>query len=138
MKKLLIIPMLLCLLILASCDSSPKKTIPTSNTDYENIIGTPIKIENLEVAQYNFPEFMNWKDAKAACAKLGKGWRLPTKDELNLLYINKDKIGGFANDYYWSSAGYNNGDAWLQDFNNGGQFYSNKYSRYYVRAVRAF
>ena len=135
MKKLLIIPMLLCLLILASCDSSPKKTIPTSNTDYENIIGTPIKIENLEVAQYNFPEFMNWKDAKAACAKLGKGWRLPTKDELNILYQNKNKIGVFASGYYWSFTEYDNNSGWRQNFDSGEQDDYYKTCRYSVRAV---
>lgn len=32
-------------------------------------------------------------------ADLGDGWRLPTKDELNVLYENKDKIGGFASNY---------------------------------------
>ena len=95
MKKLLIIPMLLCLLIFArslSCHSSRTKTILTSNTDYENIIGRPIKLDNLEVAQHDFPKSMNWDDAKAACAKLGEGWRLPTKDELNLLYQKKIKL----------------------------------------------
>ena len=31
-------------------------------------------------------------------------WRLPTKDELNMMYLKKDEIGGFANNNYWSSA----------------------------------
>ncbi|HYF31682.1 MAG TPA: DUF1566 domain-containing protein [Chitinophagaceae bacterium] len=30
-------------------------------------------------------------------------WYLPSRDELNLLYQQKNKIGGFADDYYWSS-----------------------------------
>ena len=31
-------------------------------------------------------------------------WHLPTKEELNQLYLNKEKVGGFAfDDYYWSS-----------------------------------
>jgi hypothetical protein len=30
-------------------------------------------------------------------------WYLPSYDELNKLYENKDYIGGFSNDYYWSS-----------------------------------
>jgi len=144
MKKLLIIPMLLCLLILASCDSSPKKTIPTSNTYYENIIGTPKQIENLEVAQHDFPNKMNWYNAKAECAKLGKGWRLPTKDELDVMYKNKDRVGGFdrvdgfAYNVYWSSTEYDNISAWLQNFNAGFQTYGFKNYAYSVRAVRAF
>ena len=142
MKKLLIIPMLFCLLIFASCDNSPKKTVPTSNTDYENIIGIPIKIENLEVAQYDFPESMNWYDAKEVCAKLGKGYRLPTKDELEVMYKNKDRVGGFVNSYYWSSTEYNNVYAWGHYFNNGfqGGHYSKdgEFNKFNVRAVRTF
>ncbi len=30
-------------------------------------------------------------------------WYLPSKDELNCLYINKAAVGGFASSYYWSS-----------------------------------
>jgi len=85
MKKLLIIPMLfMCSMVIGQ----------TYNSD--SIIGKPIRIRNLEVAQNDFPKEMTWYDAKKACTDLGNGWRLPTKDELNLLYINKDKIGGFA------------------------------------------
>ena len=76
--------------------------ICTLNLFSQTIIGKPIKIGILVVAQHDFPNRMTGEDAKAACAKLGEGWRLPTKDELNLLYQNKDKIGGFAYDYYWS------------------------------------
>ena len=46
---------------------------------------------------------MNWQDAKKACEDLGSGWRLPSKGELLILYKNMDKIGGFADDGYWSS-----------------------------------
>ena len=102
------------------------------------IIGIPIIFGNLEVAQYDYPSVMTWRDAKIACAKLGNGWRLPNKDELNILYKNKDKIGGFANSSYWSSTEYGSTDAWYQYFANGDQdsFYKNDTS--YVRAVRNF
>jgi hypothetical protein len=40
--------------------------------------------------------FMNWHEAVEVCKKLGKGWRLPTKDELNFLYENKEEIGGLT------------------------------------------
>ena len=105
-----------------------------------DIVGTPIKIDNLEVAQHDFNRDWEYDDAKVACAKLGEGWRLPTKDELNLLYQNKDKIGGFANGYYWSSTERSDYDAWLQYFDGGRQCdcYKYKGGRYYVRAVRAF
>ena len=96
-----------------------------------------IKIGNLEVMTEDLGE-MNWEDAKKACADLGDGWRLPTKDELNLLYENKEKIGGCANDYYWSSTEDDGSSAWVQYFFNGLQTTNRKTSANYVLAVRAF
>ena len=80
---------------------------------------------------------MNWHEAKIACKTLRKGWRLPTKDELSMLYENKEEIGGFANYFYWSSTELDNLSAWLQYFNYGIQNVGNKNLTYYVRAVRA-
>ena len=80
---------------------------------------------------------MNWDEAIVACKKLGPGWRLPTKDELNMLYENKKEIGGFANVDYWSSTEYGNLNAWIQDFYSGLQFFNYKGVTSYVRAVRA-
>ena len=80
---------------------------------------------------------MSWDEAKIACKKLGPGWRLPTKDELNMLYKNKEEIGGFAYNSYWSSTELNNFVAWAQYFGSGLQGGANKNGNYYVRAVRA-
>ena len=81
---------------------------------------------------------MNWREAKIACKKLGLGWRLPIKEELNMLYENKEEIGGFATSYYWSSTEYDSSNAWLQNFFNGNQSTSFiKYDFSFVRAVRA-
>jgi hypothetical protein len=109
-----------------------------SNTDYINIIGKPIKIGNIEVAQYDFPKKMNWEDAKIFCTNLGKGWRLPTKEELNILYQNKSAIGGFAEIFYWSSTEDDAANAWNQDFYDGYKQLSNKLTTDGVRAVRSF
>ena len=65
-------------------------------------------------------------------------WYLPSKDELNQLYINKGLIGGFHNFFYWSSTEYDQNSAWMQFFSNGVQFSYLKSGTYYVRAVRAF
>ena len=102
------------------------------------IIGVPIKIGDIEVAQHDFPKKMTWDKAKKECESLGSGWRLPNKDELNTLYQNKDKIGGFADVFYWSSTEDDYGDAWAQDFYNGDQLDDDKGNTYYVRAIRAF
>jgi len=121
-------------------DETVKEPTLSSSEDNKdlNVIDKPFKISNLEVLQKDFPNVMNWNDAKEACAELGDGWRLPTKDELNILYNNKDKIGGFAGGYYWSSNDYGYDGAWVQMFNGGYQFGSSKKSTYSVRAIRAF
>jgi hypothetical protein len=80
---------------------------------------------------------MNWDKAKEACANLGDGWRLPTKDELNLIYENKNVVGGVANNYYWSSTEGDDDYAWFQYFYDGIQGYYDKDDTIYVRAVRA-
>ena len=105
---------------------------------HKSIIGIPIKFGNLEVAQYDYPSVMTWGDAKIACAKLGNGWRLPSKDELKILYKNKDKIGGFANLLYWSSTEVVYDYAWFQKVGVGYRNYANKSSPRYLRVVRSF
>ena len=115
-----------------------KTSVYTKNFNSIDIIGKPIKIGNLEVAQNDFPNVMNWDDAIKACQSLGNGWRLPNKDELNLLYQNKYKIGGFATLYYWSSTEYDGYNAWRQFFNFGRQDFYSKNFKFNVRAVRAF
>jgi hypothetical protein len=55
-------------------------------------------------------------------------WRLPTKDELAVLYNNKTVIGGFMNSCYWSSTVYSVGNYWYQDFSSGAQ--SNSHPSY--------
>jgi hypothetical protein len=65
-------------------------------------------------------------------------WYLPSKDELNKLYINRTAIGGFAAAYYWSSSEGSNYNAWSQYFGTGYQASSYKTNATYVRAVRAF
>jgi len=65
-------------------------------------------------------------------------WFLPSKDELNMLYQNKDLIGGFSSDVYWSSSDYYHDYAWYQFFNSGIPYYTTKDNTYRVRAVRYF
>ena len=65
-------------------------------------------------------------------------WYLPSKNELNLLYLQKSVVGGFASNVYWSSTEYASISAWYQDFGNGDQYLDFKVVTFYVRAVRAF
>ena len=65
-------------------------------------------------------------------------WYLPSKDELNKLYLNRDAVGGFAVDYYWSSTEIKEYSAWGQSFESVDQNEYNKLIRLRVRAVRSF
>ena len=63
---------------------------------------------------------------------------LPNKEELNLLYAQRNVVGSFASFVYWSSSEYNSNNVWYQVFANGVQFDVSKGSTLGVRAVRAF
>ncbi len=67
-------------------------------------------------------------------------WYLPSKDELNKLYLSKDAVGGFVGivPFYWSSSESDFYSAWGQFFNVGVQINYTKGTTYRVRAVRAF
>jgi hypothetical protein len=68
-------------------------------------------------------------------------WFLPSKDELNKAYVNKDLIGGWSdaiNTYYWTSTEGGANTAWIQTFFNGNQSTYDKNGTFYVRPFRAF
>ncbi|MFH1766464.1 MAG: DUF1566 domain-containing protein, partial [Gemmatimonadota bacterium] len=65
-------------------------------------------------------------------------WFLPSKDELNALYLQETQLGGFIDGFYWTSTEHGEGSAWEQVFNTGTQYYANKNFPIQVRAIRAF
>lgn len=66
-------------------------------------------------------------------------WYLPSKYELNLLYLQRDAVGGFSNELYWSSTEYPGGSlAWYSDFSTGLQWEDSKDLEMTVRAIRSF
>lgn len=67
-----------------------------------------------------------------------RNWYLPSKYELNLLYEQKKLVGGFADDFYWSSTMDDYGFLWLLNFSNATQYRKGRYCIGYVRAIRAF
>ncbi len=82
--------------------------------------------------------------AAALCADYHGGgfgdWYLPSKYELDLMYHNLklDGIGGFSDEFYWSSSEESDTNAWLQYFLNGNQYAFDKTNYLSVRAVRTF
>ena len=72
-------------------------------------------------------------------------WYLPSKDELNLLYLNRISAGNnFASNEYWSSSElyawtYSSYEAaWYQFFTDGSQSITGKNNQKGVRAIRSF
>jgi len=74
----------------------------------------------------------------SAAGKAFTDWYLPSKDELNKLYLQRKIVGGFTGNHYWSSTESGDYLAWLQNFGNGKQLSNGKNLTAYVRAVRAF
>jgi len=110
--------------------------------------------------QNNTTIIVNWLNShsetgKAAqlCYALNYGgysdWFLPSRDELNKMWVNLKSgidengayyvpVGGFADGGYWSSSEGDADFAWLQNFGIGFQYGDYKYYAYRIRAVRAF
>jgi len=65
-------------------------------------------------------------------------WFLPSKDELNEIYLNKDAIGGLEDTYYWSSTQSSTYEAWTQHFGSGSNYSNPKSNTIRVRPIRAF
>jgi serine/threonine protein phosphatase 1 len=61
--------------------------------------------ENLEVYPFDYENLFDWNEANAECKKLGGGWRLPTVDEMSLIYdqLYKKNLGHFEEKEYWCS-----------------------------------
>lgn len=87
------------------------------------------------------------KHKNVSNGKTFKDWVLPSKDEMNLIFQNKDKINAalikqgsepFADDYYWTSSACDYSKSYVIYFKDGKQScYFNNYA-YRVRAVREF
>ncbi|PQB03313.1 hypothetical protein BST83_18595 [Polaribacter filamentus] len=127
MKQLLLIPMLF-VCYLGMGQEAPEDI---------DIIGTPFTIGSIEVAQLDFENEINWFDSGRACAALGDGWRLPTVDELNVLYTNREIIGCKRTVYWSSTRQGKHKPAATRDFTANGQvLQQNTNLSFGVRAVR--
>lgn len=83
-----------------------------------------------------------WEGALDTCRSLTLGgfsdWRLPTRDELYLLFeasLNNPNYG-FGSGWYWSNAEFYTNNAWYQSFSDGHQSFGSKVIATKVRAVR--
>jgi len=96
--------------------------------------------------QADAPATCTFNEAQEYAAKLDANgrldWRVPTKSELNVLYLNRAAIGAFEESgsellgWYWSSSQYSYRNAWAQRFSEGYQDTSRRYYYTSVRCVR--
>ena len=92
-----------------------------------------------------------WDEAVIACKHLEDGWRLPSKDELNLLRLKKNilkrtmqydskgnPVGDNEDLVYWSSSECYTKLAWAVDFSDGEQTCFEKTTWIGIRAIKSF
>ena len=104
-------------------------------------IYSPFTGEQIQVAINDFPNEMTWHLAMSACEGLGKGWRLPIKEELSVMYeqLHKQGKGNFKTvneESYWSSSQYYTDSAFKVSLGSGSVDVSKKSNYFHVRAVR--
>jgi hypothetical protein len=109
------------------------KTSNTSTSGTSSAIGTgSANTDSMAGAEH---------PAAEACRTYSGGeltdWFLPSLNELNELYLQKDDVGGFDG-AYWSSTDAGSEWADIEVFANGGQFSDNKTQTYKVRPIRSF
>ena len=128
--------------------------IYTLNTLYPELGGYVIAVRDggkLRVGGCNARprKFSNWYEANDLLSNASnhdtngakfKDWRLPTKRELNLMYVvyNNGNGASLNANFYWSSTEYDYINAWLQISAVVVRAPRNKSHLHSVRAVRAF
>ena len=119
-----------------------------SNTDIPGVenLGFDFSIPDPNLGAENTPRIIDvCGDSSAAGVAAAYVWPngqtdgfLPNREELDLLFNQRNDVGGFANDFYWSSSEFVIFDAWFQNFVSGFQNDIFKGITLRVRAVRAF
>ncbi len=87
-------------------------------------------------------EEFTWHNAKAACNTYESngyhGWKMPNAWQLSQLYLQRNLVSGFNDNFYWSSSRENNENARYIYFYSGEQNHEVKFASGRVRPVREF
>jgi len=127
-----------------NCDGATADPIAEWGCFGSSIVGADAQA--IGTGEQNTADFIFGCATSGIAAELANGyinsgksdWFLPSKDELNQMYVKQITVGGFSADGYWSSSENSNSRAWDQFFSNGFQGNGTKTSTYYVRPVRSF
>jgi len=114
-----------------------------------------IFINGLMYQRYPTRRLFNWHEANEYAKELKisgyKGWRLPSVDELEVLFTKTAQKNSLGDSYFiikdfldsmpkeakfWTSSEENELYAWVVDFNMGYDYWRHKSSRYYALFVR--
>jgi len=145
MKKLSHIYLIIAVMFSISCQNSFNNIKDRYFTSEESKASLIYVIDTLEIMKNDIGVSMYLPDAEEIALAKGDGWRIPTFDELNVLYKNREKIGGFSTDsitdetIYMSSTESNDGGTYktikVINFSNG-EISSGYYTRGPVMKVR--
>jgi len=124
--------------------SKPENFIPKSGDVGSKMNGGLLvnKEQKLIVSEIDLGQ-TDWENAKKLCSDYRGGgfndWRLPTKDELNQIYLlYKMNVDNLLPHSYWSSSIHLSIYYWVQYFVGGHQNFTNKTNKFCVRPVRNF
>ncbi len=122
--------------------SQSKKDVNLYLSSKQNFIGSPIKFNYVEVAQYDIPKECTYDEALKIAKNIGNGWRLPSKEELLKMYEFRDKIKGFVwGEYYLSNEVYGKNLVFTVEFadgklDKGWRYFNGDEIHYNVRLIR--
>jgi len=105
-------------------------------TKDEIIISSKIKENNITLQLHDFSEPLTWDEANHKCGAIGREWRLPTIDELNYIFSQKQHVLVFVNNYYWSSTPGENDEMMVFHFESGVSFSFKKSGKLQARAIK--
>ena len=95
---------------------------------------------SIQVAKKDLAKSMDWYKAKRQSEKKGDGWRLPTRDELKIIYseLHEKALGDFGNVNYWSGIEDEEDSDYAYGlcFEDGYTYWNSKFANEYVRLVR--
>jgi hypothetical protein len=130
---------------------------PIGGTGWSNVynvlVGTGEAIDAGKTNTFNIIAQPNHTGSAAKLCSIqttgGNDWFLPSKDQLNKMYINLKSgtdengdhytaVGSFTAGPYWSSSEFNLANVDIQNFNTGQQLTGGKSSGLLVRCVRSF
>jgi hypothetical protein len=94
---------------------------------------------NLVISTQSAETTGNWYEARDYAAALVYNgyddWVIPTHDEFEYIYGNRQYMDTYQSSRYWASIGTTN-VRWYVDFSNGEKFYIDYNHNYYVRPIR--